>query len=225
MDKVALRKAANFLRENIELFRNADFMALFAKLVPYGDSVIGAAGYLMHSARVPFYSYLKFVPDNGFLESDITDINLKGIVHIGHYAFAGCEKLKHLTSDCESIGRECFAGSGLTGIPNLPNVIDYPGGAFYSCARMEDITIPEGIAFIGSSCFDSCLNLKVVKLPSTIIDLSPYSFAYCPSLTDMYYPGTMEEWANKVVKYNKWIYRSKGITIHCSDGELEEKPS
>lgn len=222
MDKIVLGKAATVLRENIKSFEDANFMELFAKLAPYGVGVIGAAGYLMYSAKIPFYKYLKFVPDNGFFESDIESIDLKGIVRIGHSAFAGCEKLKQVTSDCESLGSECFANSGLTAIPNLPNVINYPVGAFYHCVHMEDITIPEGIAYIGSSCFDSCLNLRVVKLPSTVIDLSPYSFAYCPSLTDMYYPGTMDEWTNNVAKHNKWLYRSDEVTVHCSDGELKE---
>lgn len=224
MDKVVLRRAANFLRENIELVGNADFMGLFAKLAPYGVGVIGAAGYLMYSAKIPFYKYLKFVPDNGFFASDITDIDLKGIVHIGHSAFAGCEKLKQLSSDCESIGRDCFACSGLTGIPDFTNVDSYPVGAFYKCVNMKDITIPEGVTYIGDSCFEACLNLRSVKLPTTLIEISKYSFSHCPSLTDMYYPGTMEEWHNNVIRYDEWLTESRVVTIHCSDGELKEIP-
>lgn len=224
MDKIVLRKAATVLRENIKSFENANFMELFAKLAPYGVGVIGAAGYLMYSAKIPFYKYLKFVPDNGFFESDIESIDLKGIVRIGHSAFACCTKLKQVTSDCESIGRDCFVNSGLTTIPNLPNVDSYPVGAFYKCVNMEDITIPEGITYIGDSCFEACLNLRSVKLPITLIEISKYSFSHCPSLTDMYYPGTMEEWHNNVIRYDEWLTESKVVTVHCSDGELKERP-
>lgn len=54
--------------------------------------------------------------------------------------------------------------------------------AFYS-SNIENITIPEGVLYIGPRAFMLCKNLKEVTFPSTLIAIDTYAFYNCSSLT------------------------------------------
>lgn len=223
MEEKVLKKAASFLRDYKDYIREKKFLDLFARAAWDGVSNIGAVGYMLHSAGIPFYSYMNFVPNNAFFESDIESIHLPdGVEHIGQSAFAGCKLLRHLSSSCDYINTMCFANSGLSDIPDIPNVELYPTGAFYGCLNMKFITIPNGVDFIGESCFENCSNLMEVTLPKSIQQIHSYAFAGCNVYMRIHYPGTSYEWKEHVIRFPDWNRGTDRIIVHCSDGDIME---
>ncbi|ACV62816.1 Ig domain protein group 2 domain protein [Desulfofarcimen acetoxidans DSM 771] len=55
--------------------------------------------------------------------------------------------------------------------------------AFYECANLTAITLPEGIASIGDRAFYSCKALTSITLPDTVTALGSNSFSRCTGLT------------------------------------------
>lgn len=223
MEEKVLKKAAAFLREYKDYIQEKKFLDLFARAAWDGVSNVGAVGYILHSAGIPFYSYMNFVPNNAFFESDIESIHLPDSVnHIGQSAFAGCKKLKHIDSNCEYLNQMCFANSGLDDVPDFDNVEMYPTGTFYGCLNMKHIIIPDGIDYIGDSCFENCHNLRSVRMPKTIQQIRSFAFAGCNMLMRIHYPGTSYEWKEHVIRFQDWNKGTSRIVVHCLDGEVME---
>ncbi len=61
--------------------------------------------------------------------------------------------------------------------------------AFYDCASLTDIAIPNGVTSIGDSAFSSCTNLKSITIPSSITSIGSYAFSGCTGLTDITIPN------------------------------------
>ena len=52
-------------------------------------------------------------------------------------------------------------------------------------------------------------------MPSSLLKIQRLAFSDCPSLTDIYYDGTMEQWGRIENAYKK------RLVIHCHDGVIE----
>ena len=102
--------------------------------------------------------------------------------------FSGCSSLAYInidlaTSQIESIGSSCFAGTAIKNI-NIPNSIQNIGiGAFKDCSSLESVTFGEN-AFVNSdepvireSTFENCVNLHSIILPDAITTIDAYAFA------------------------------------------------
>jgi len=61
-------------------------------------------------------------------------------------------------------------------------------GAFYGCAALTSVTIPEGITDILPSTFHECTALETVALPSTLLTIQNYAFNGCSALTTINLP-------------------------------------
>ena len=61
-------------------------------------------------------------------------------------------------------------------------------GAFYGCAALTSVTIPEGITDILPSTFNGCTALETVALPSTLLTIQNYAFNGCSALTTINLP-------------------------------------
>ena len=61
-------------------------------------------------------------------------------------------------------------------------------GAFYGCAALTSVTIPEGITDILPSTFHGCAALETVALPSTLLTIQNYAFNGCSALTTINLP-------------------------------------
>ncbi len=59
--------------------------------------------------------------------------------------------------------------------------------AFYGCADIKSITIPEGVTNIGESSFYGCISLRTISIPNSIIDVGDSAFRDCTKLAYKYY--------------------------------------
>lgn len=74
--------------------------------------------------------------------------------------------------------------------------VDYPvtavaSRAFYSCAQLESISLPNTITTIGQSAFQGCLTLKEVHLPPNVTALETSTFHGCASLQGIQLPASL----------------------------------
>lgn len=176
-----------------------------------------------------------------------------GVTEIGKLAFAYCEEPFSVTIPNNVTGIACGAfvdNENLTGV-TLPNgITKIDMSVFRGCTGLESITIPDGVtelgwaSFMGSGltsvaipdsvtqidgyAFYGCTNLKSVALGSGVQSINTRAFDYLPSLTDVYYKGTQEQW--NTLRITSRVYRDNyalfSATIHFSDGtSLAPKPA
>lgn len=87
----------------------------------------------------------------------------------------------------------------ITNIIVEPGVTNIPQYAFEYCNNVQTVRLPETLASIHLSAFHDCIQLHDLLLPASLTSLSSsgtynHFFDGCESLTDLYYPGTAEEW-------------------------------
>ena len=61
-------------------------------------------------------------------------------------------------------------------------------GAFYGCAGLTAVTLPETLTEIGSSAFAQCSALRTAAIPAGVTSIGPQAFADCRSLTSAVIP-------------------------------------
>ena len=77
-------------------------------------------------------------------------------------------------------------------------------------------TVPDHVTTIFGA-FAYCPGLTSVVIPATVTAIQPFSFYDCSDLTDVYYIGTAEEWAEIVVyDYNNAL---ASVTIYYNHGK------
>ena len=77
----------------------------------------------------------------------------------------------------------------------IPSNLTFIGReAFSYCNSLTTLSIDSSIS--GEGAFSHCTNLTNVIIGDNVISISDYAFyAFCSSLTDVYYTGTEEDWA------------------------------
>ena len=60
--------------------------------------------------------------------------------------------------------------------------------AFYTCAAIQEIVLPESLVSVGDAAFYSCANLQRVSLPSSIRRIGKWAFFDCKELTEITIP-------------------------------------
>ena len=63
--------------------------------------------------------------------------------------------------------------------------------AFYSCATLSSITIPDGVTSIGNSAFGACYSLSSITIPDSVTSLGNYAFYNCYSLLSITIPDSV----------------------------------
>ncbi len=85
-------------------------------------------------------------------------------------------------------------------------VAEVSSGAFYNCALLKSVIIPEGVTSIGSAAFENCENLTSVTLPSTIEIIESWqSFVNCPDNL-VFYTDEYNEVVEDYVSSNLVMY-------------------
>ncbi len=103
---------------------------------------------------------------------------------------------------------------------------------FNGCNSLESISMSESTQYIGKDAFKGCTSLTSITLPKDITGASSGShihgidtgaFAGCTSLADIYYEGTISDWAG-VKQGSGWYKDVPASVIHCIDGDTAINP-
>lgn len=144
-------------------------------------------------AKVPSLSVSKVdVPDqlNGRPVEALSDNFMKGndvieeitlgpsLKTIGSDAFRSCSRL-HIVNMAEN---------------GLQIVKD---GAWRSCERLVEISLPNSVKELGSRAFCACSQLRNIKLPASLVKLGEAAFADCRSLQSLELPEGLKEIGTK----------------------------
>ena len=110
----------------------------------------------------------------------------------------------------------------------LPSWMEYViQDLFNGCTSLESISMSESTQYIGKDAFKGCTSLTSITLPKDITGASSGShihgidtgaFAGCTSLADIYYEGTISDWAG-VNQGSGWYKDVPASVIHCIDGD------
>ena len=77
----------------------------------------------------------------------------------------------------------------------IPKTIEYNGNtlnvtkigenAFYNCADLTNIEIPNSVTAIGMYAFSDCTNLTSIKIPNSVTSIDGRTFQGCSTLTNI----------------------------------------
>lgn len=75
----------------------------------------------------------------------------------------------------------------------LPEGLTYLGNyAFFGAAKLKSITLPSTLTTIGLAAFDECAGLTDITIPSNVKTIKEGAFGYCTNLTSVTIPDNVE---------------------------------
>jgi len=74
----------------------------------------------------------------------------------------------------------------------------YPVGligyrAFFNCASVESIVLPESVTFIADRAFENCVNLRSINIPDVVTTIWAFAFQNCEKLQSIVLPSGINE--------------------------------
>ena len=113
-------------------------------------------------------------------------------------------------------------GEGVTGIGNyafygcaglsrvqLPETLGSIGtGSFDGCAALTEICLPEGLKTLGANAFQNCAALETVLLPAAVEQMGTNCFHGCTSLDGIWVSGESRRFAND----SRGVLFNRGMT-------------
>jgi len=160
-----------------------------------------------------------YVPDN------VTTINknaFKGCYSLQSVSLPFCGKTVNSSGGANMFGYifgTTYYLSQNEYVPTSLKEVEIRGGyslelkAFWGCAFIETVKLPDTLTELNGETFRNCRNLKTVYLPARLARIGAYDFANCDNLTDIYFAGSAAQWEN-VVKSKQWDYKTENYTVH-----------
>lgn len=158
--------------------------------------------------------------------------------------FDSCYELAEITipNGVSKIGKDAFSHCGKLPAVAIPTSVRELGSyAFFCCVELNELTLSEGLTVIGDHAFSGCTSLQSViipdgvetvedyafrntrltsvSLPAGITSLGYRAFGDCPTLSEITYRGTKDQW-NAIDKNAGCFGGSSVATVHCSDGDI-----
>ena len=98
-----------------------------------------------------------------------------------------------IPNDVTRIGPCAFEGNSLDNI-TIPEGVTYIGyRAFLGCENLESIVIPSSVTTIWSGAFEGCSNLTSITIPEGVTEIGSEVFVSCSSLTSITIPASATE--------------------------------
>ncbi len=143
------------------------------------------------------------------------------VTEVADYAFMSCENLEEVVfcgkSSVRRIGSDAFADCSKLRQIELPNsLVEIDGRAFYRCAALESLVIPEGVTTMPNiMVWAQCNSLRSVSFPSswipskTFLNRAAVFFSGCTSLEEI-----------TVGKGNQYVRAQSGCLIERATNKL-----
>ncbi|MGN1340341.1 MAG: leucine-rich repeat domain-containing protein [Oscillospiraceae bacterium] len=79
------------------------------------------------------------------------------------------------------VGENAFSGAEIRSI-DLRNVRRIEFGAFSGCKEIEEMTLPDGVNYIGERAFAGCKNMTWIDIPDTVTEIGRLAFDECEKM-------------------------------------------
>jgi hypothetical protein len=134
--------------------------------------------------------------DNAFSGIQISTLTIPDSVSfIGKDAFDG-RKLMELTLPCSARLSEqsgLFTNGGTVHITKGTGVMaDYTASTALPWRSCSEITIDEGITYIGKYAFHDCVNFSETFIPDSVVTIGEYAYSGCTGLTSVNLPAGLK---------------------------------
>ena len=193
------------LPDSVQLIGKAAFSRMSINVAVIGSGVVSLGDEAFSLCKQLTTVYL------GSFDSTNTCIAASSLQKIGDYAFRECEVLDsiEMPSSLKVVGTYAFRDTGLfkssssatNGVVYADRwVVDYNSEqigseiviregtvgianyAFYNCAQLVSIQMPESVKIVGRAAFYDCSSLRSVRLPNTLEVIEDYTFYRCRNL-------------------------------------------
>ena len=186
------------------------------------------------------------IGSGAFSDTGLTSVTIPdGVTSIEQYMFRGCTSLTSITipDSVTNIGWNAFDNTAYynndnnwtDGVLYIGNYLidaksdiikgDFiirqgtkciAGYAFYGCAGLTSITIPDSVTSIGDYAFSGCTSLTSVSIPDSVTSIGNSAFYDCTSLTNIAIPDSVTSIGEDVF-YNTEYYNNDA---NWTDGVL-----
>lgn len=131
------------------------------------------------------------IRDEAFYAKSLTGVQFPdSLTKIGQQAFYQ-NSLDALTlpSGLTSIGRSAFNNAGIYGAVVIPSGVTAINDYTFTGCKMTEVSVPDGVVYLGTQAFAGCPYLERIDLPSEITDMGAEVFVDCVALETIALPA------------------------------------